>query len=98
MTRDEADRIDRLINELADQKVETIEAIGKAVKEHQASCLAMHLGPMQTDLKWLVDNAKARKADHERKKKRNRRVYSWLALIVPSIGIISGLLIHFRIL
>ena len=65
MTKDEAERIDKLMADIADWRVEMKDDIGEAVRTHQAACLEIHLSPMQRDLTWLVANAKKRHAEAE---------------------------------
>jgi hypothetical protein len=109
MTRDEGDRIDalsnridNLIEQVAETKVDTKNAITESIKEHEQSCHEDCLVPMKTDVKWLVENAKKRSTEaalrEEQAKKRNRRLLTLVGVLVPVFGILAPLMVHWGVI
>lgn len=60
MTADERRRIDKLIAQIADWRVEMKDDLIEAVNQHQDHCLTEHLRPMKADLAVLVADSRAR--------------------------------------
>jgi hypothetical protein len=85
MTANERDRIDRLIEDVADWKVETVEAIHKAVAGHEIAC------PMRDDVKWLVSNAKARTAQAAERRRWYKRLSVVAGAVVTCVGLLAAL-------
>ena len=60
MTADECRRIDELITQIADWRVEMKDDLIEAVNQHQDHCLTEHLRPMKAALDTLVADSRAR--------------------------------------
>lgn len=98
MTKDEAERIDKLTADIADWRVDMKDDIGEAVRTHQAACLALHLSPMQASLNWLVENAKKRIHEDELRRKQRKRWMYFVGVLIPISAIIVPLLVHLQVI
>ena len=95
MTKQEADRIDHLYeeiiawrredsNRLLEFKDEIIAATSSAVEAHRMDCLVGRLDPMCKKLDWLYDNAQKRCAEASLRARRRKMWYA-------TVGVICGL-------
>ena len=98
MTKDEAERIDRLTADIADWRVEMKDDIGEAVRQHQATCLELHLTPMQDSLNWLVENAKKRIHEDELRRLQRKRWMYFVGVLIPVSAIVVPLLVHLNVI
>jgi hypothetical protein len=92
MTAGEKERIDKLISDIADWRVETKDTITEAVEKHRMDCLDGRLKPMQDDLSWLVANAKRREAEAAASRIRRARWYKRASVAAGGVVTLVGLM------
>jgi hypothetical protein len=98
MTKDEAERIDRLTADIGDWRVKMKDDIAEAVRTHQASCLELHLTPIKTDLEWLVDNAKTSIHEDQLRRRQRKRYLTLFGVLIPVCAITVPLLVHWGVI
>jgi hypothetical protein len=95
MTSEERQRIDKLIADIADWRVEMKDDLIGAVREHQAACLEKHLTPLGASLDHLVANSERAATERAYLRRLRKRVSLAVGGVVTAIGIVTPFLIHY---
>jgi hypothetical protein len=94
MTKDEAERIDALIAQVAEWRVEMHDETLAALKAHQDSCLIDHISPLASDMKLLVEDMQQRQIEAAQRKRWRRTIVKVGGGILTATGVLTPILIY----
>jgi len=95
MTTDERNRIDALIKQVADWRVEMKDELLAAVREHQERCLREHLNPIGDKLDRLITETERDSAERAAMRRLRKRINLMAAAAVTAIGAATPFILHY---